>query len=139
MVGMIYAMLAVCLLVIIFALVIFVKRTRTNQSTAAQNYDVFEVSGNRLTVLAGIPVTYQIDEIKKITFSIMKAPRSMSTYNGIMRVVKANGKKSRPFMFNSSAYAKKMVLASSKQEIEQTTRYLMDELKRHHIACARIT
>lgn len=138
MVWLVYAMLAVILLVLIFAVAIFVKRIGTRTNTNAGTYDVFEISGNRLTVLAGIPVTYEIGEISKITFSARKAPRSMSVYNGILRVVKTNGKKSRPFLFNSSACTKKMVLASSKQDIEQTIQYLMEELKRHNIPCSRV-
>ena len=138
MAGLIYAMLAITLLAIIFAIVMFVKRTGSRGSINAGQYDVFEVSGNQLTVLAGIPVTYDIGEIDRITFSASKAPRSMSSYNGIMRIVKADGKKSRPFLFNSSALTKKMVLASSKREIEETIQYLMEDLKRHHIACSRV-
>ncbi|MDL2225041.1 hypothetical protein LJC20_02385 [Eubacteriales bacterium OttesenSCG-928-M02] len=83
-------------------------------------------------------MTYEIKEIENITFSASRAPRSSSIYNGIIRVVKADGKKSRPFMFNGSAYLKKSVLVSSKQEIEQTIEYLMDELQQHHIPCSRI-
>lgn len=135
MIWMIYAMFAVTLAVLLFAVVIFVKRIGTD--TNAERYDVFEISGNQLVVLTGIPVKYEIEEIAEVTFSAIKAPRSMSTYNGVMRVIKANGKKSRPFLFNSSAYTKRMVLSSSKQDIVLTIQYLMDEMRRYHIRCSR--
>lgn len=136
MAWVIYIMLGMIFLVMIVAISILIKGAggRTN----AARYDVFEVSGDQLTVLAGIPVTYDIAEIERITFSVMKAPKSMSSYNGIMKIVKTNSKKSRPFMFNSSAYTKKMVLSSSRQEIEQTIHFLMAELKRYHIPCSQV-
>lgn len=133
----IYAILGFSLLVIVMTIVLLERRKGALTNTGAQSYDVFAVSGNQLTVLAGIPVTYKLDEIKEVTFSTVKAPRSMSVYNGIMRIVKVDGKKSRPFMFNSSAYARKTVLASSRQEIEETIGYLMGELKQYHIRCSR--
>lgn len=138
MVWLIYGMLTVALLAIIFAIVVLVRRTGSRSNINGVRYDVFAVSGDRLTVLTGVPVTYDIAEINQITFSVSKTPRSMSSYNGIMRIVKTNGKKSRPFLFNSSAHTKKMVLVSSKQEIEQTIQYLMDDLRRHHISCSRV-
>lgn len=138
MIGIIYAMFGFMLLVIIFAIVVFAKQKRPHESLGAQSYDVFALSGNQLTILAGIPVTYEIDEIEQITFSVIRAVRSTNVHNGIMRVVKKNRKKSRPFMFNSSALTKKTVLISSKQQIEETITYLMDELRRHHIRCSRI-
>lgn len=133
-----YAMFGTLLLVIIFAVVFFVKQKKVFTNSGAQSYEVFAVSGGQLTVLAGIPVAYQIDEIMEVTFSSMKAVRSISVYNGIMRVVKKNGKKSRPFMFNSSVYLKKTVLVSSKQEIEKAIEYLMNELRQHHIPCSHV-
>lgn len=136
MVGLIYAMFAVTLLVIIFAIVVLAKQKGTRTNVNGERYDVFKISENQLTVLAGIPVTYEIDTIESITFSAMKARRS-SSYTGIMRIVKANGKKSRPFLFDSSACKKKFVLASSKQDIEEAIQYLMSELQRYNIRCSR--
>lgn len=134
----IYAMLGFFLFVIAMTMVLLAKRKGALASTGAQSYDVFAVSGNRLTVLAGIPATYELDEIREVTFSTVKAPRSMFVYNGIMRIVKVNGKKSRPFMFNSSVYARETVLASSRQDIEETIGYLMNELEQYQIHCLRI-
>lgn len=104
-------------------------------TTNAEKYDVFKISGNQFIVLTLNPVVYEIHEIERINFSAVKVPRSMSSYNGVLHVYKKNGQKSRPFLFDSSAYTKKMTLASSKQEIEQTIQYLMEELKQHHIYC----
>lgn len=137
MAWIIYVMFAVILLAVIFAIVVFAKVGKRKNANVGV-YDVFEISSTRLTVLAGIPVTYEIKEIENITFSASRAPRSTSIYNGIIRVIKTDGKKSRPFLFDSSAYRKKMVFVSSKQEIEQTIQYLMDELKQHHIPCSQI-
>lgn len=136
MVWIMYAMFAVIILTIILAIVVFVNVGKRKNTTAG-TFDVFEISGNQLTILAGIPVTYEINEIESITFTASRAPRSTSAYNGIIRVIKTDGKKSRPFLFDSSAYKKKMVLINSKQEIEQTIQYLMDDLKQHHIRCSR--
>lgn len=107
MVVLIYAMLEIALLAILFAMIVFVKQKGTLTPTSAASYDVFWVSGNQLTVLAGIPVTYELDEIQAITFSAMKAPKSMSTYNGIMRVVKTNGKKAVRFFLTAAPTPKK--------------------------------
>ena len=134
MVVIIYAMFAIILLVVIFAIVAFAKRKGVNATTDAERFDVFSISGNQLTVLAGIPVTYEIDEIEKVAFSVFIGKHS--AYSGVMRIVKANGKKSRPFLFDGSAYKKKVVLKSSKQDIELATQYLMDELGRYNICCS---
>jgi len=133
MVGLIYVMFAVSILAIIFAVFMLIKRK--NISTNVDKYDVFTVSGNQLTVLAGLPVTYEIDTIEKITFSVQRDRRG-STYVGIMRIIKANGKKSRPFFFDSSVCKKKFVLVNSRQDIEQAIEYLTIELKRYHIRCS---
>ena len=134
MVGMIYAMLAIALLAAIVAVVVFAKRKGGSAISGAEKYDVFSISGNQLTVLAGIPVTYPIDEIERIAFSVMVGKHS--AYSGVMRIVKTNGKKSRPFLFDGSAYKRELVLKSSKQDIQLATRYLMDALRRHNIPCS---
>lgn len=138
MAWMMVAMLGVVLLAAVLAIVMLAKRKNAHANTGAAMYEVFDISGGRLTVLAGLPVTYQLEEIARVTLAARKAPRSMSAYNGVLHVVKKNGKKSRPFLFDSSVYKKKMVLISSKQEIEEAIRYLMEELKRHHIPCSRV-
>lgn len=132
---MIYATLAITLLVIILAVVMLAKRKGIRAKTNAEKYDIFGIARNQLTVLAGIPVTYHLSEINSITFSAKK-DRGGISYIGIMRVVKTNGKKSRPFLFDSSVVKKKFVLSNSKQDIEQTIQYLMRELESHYIRCS---
>lgn len=137
---MIFVMFAAVLAVIALVVLILLrsKRTRERMHIEADKYDVFAFTGSQLIVLAGSPAAYEIDEIERVTFTAMKAPRSMSAYNGVLRIVKKNGKKSRPFLFYGSAYTKKATLSSSKQEIEQAMAYLMAQLREHRIPCARV-
>ena len=132
MIILIYAMFAITILVIIFAVVVFAKWK--NRPAGSESNEVFAVSGNKLTVFAGIHVTYDIDDIEKVIFSSLRG-RYGSSYSGIMRIVKKNGKKSRPFMFYGNA--KNFVLASSKQEIEKTTLELMEKLAFYNIRYSR--
>ena len=131
-VGIIYVMFAITLLVVVFSIVVLSKRKGGNAATDTD--DVFSISGNQLTVLAGIPAIYEIDEIERITFSIIVGRHS--AYSGVMRIVKTNGKKSRPFLFDGSAYKKKLTLKSTKQDINLATQYLMDELRQYNICCS---
>lgn len=133
----IIAMLCAAAVIVVLAVALVAKRKGMLSEMGAQNYDVFSVRGNQLTILAGVPATYEIDEILEITFSVALAPKSMSAYNGYLRVVKKNGKKGRPFMFNSSVIEKKTVLASSRQDINDTIAYLTEELKKYHIMGVR--
>ena len=131
---MIYAMFAIILALIIFAVVMLAKQK--DVPADAEKYDVFVVSGNQLTVLAGISVTYDIDAIEKITFSART--RRGRSYVGIMRIVKTNGRKSRPFLFDGSAYSKKTVWVNSKSDIENSILYLTDKLKSYGIRALRL-
>ena len=92
--------------------------------------EVFVVSENRLIVQAGFPVTYNIDDIEKITFSKMRG--RYGSYTGIMRIVKDNGRKSRPFMFYGTP-KNKFILSSSAEEIDKTILELVEKLKSYHI------
>ena len=129
---LIYGMLAIAILIIVSAAVALAK-WKSPPAGVGSN-EVFEVSGGQLTVFAGSHVTYNIDDIEKIVFSTLRG-RSGSSHAGIMRVVKKNGKKSRPFMFYGNA--NNVVLASSEQEIENKTRELMEKLKAYHIQVLR--
>ncbi len=95
-------------------------------------YDVFDISENKLTILAGIPVTYSLDTIEELTFSKMRG--RYGGYTGIIRVIKTNGHKSRPFLFDSSVYYKKFIFTSSEKDINLTILALMEELKEHRIS-----
>ena len=114
MIILIYGMFAITILVVVAAFVALAK-WKSPPAGAGSN-EVFEVSGNLLTVFAGSHVTYNIDDIQKIVFSTFRG-RHGSSHAGIMRVVKKNGKKSRPFMFYGNA--KNFALASTEQEIEK--------------------
>ena len=126
----IYVMFAVVFLAVIFAFVMLIKRK--NASVDAEPYQIFKVVENQLTVLAGMPVTYDINAVEHVTLSAVRGRRG-STYIGIMRVVKTNGRKSRPFIFDSSAYTKKMVWVNSKQDIEVAIIYLTDRFSAYGI------
>ena len=132
MIMLIYGMFAITILITVFAVVALLK-WKGPPAGAGPN-EVFEVSGNRLTVFAGSYVTYNIDDIEKIVFSTFRG-RYGSSHAGIMRVVKKNGKKSRPFMFYGNV--KNFALASSEQEIERTTLELMEKLKSYNIQYSR--
>jgi len=128
------AMFAIVFLAIIAFAVVLIRSMGRNEQLAGK-YAVFTVDGGQLIVLTGIPVTYDINAITKVTFSVMRGRRSTS-YMGVMRIVKTNGKKSRPFLFDSSAYTKKFAWTSSRQEIEKAIAYLMEELKAYNICCS---
>ena len=119
-------MFPVLLLVVVF-MVVLMRSMGRNQEFAGK-YEVFKVHEGQLIVLTGFPVTYDLNTIDKVTFSVRKARKSLS-YMGVMRIVKTNGKKSRPFAFDCSAYTKKFAWTSSRQEIEKTIEYLAEKLK----------
>lgn len=130
----IYALLI--LIVLIMVLLVFVMIMKTKKTSTTQIFEVFQIYDNKLTVLSGIPVTYNISDIQEVVFSSSKSMRG-SFYTGIMRIVKANGKKSRPFMFDSSAYKKRVVFYNSRQEIEEAIQFLMNDLKTYNIPCSK--
>ncbi|MCI7681237.1 MAG: hypothetical protein MSP55_03310 [Fusobacterium necrophorum] len=99
-------------------------------------YDVFHISENQLTILAGIPVTYSIDTIEELTFSKMRG--KYGGYTDIIRVIKTNGHKSRPFLFDGSAYYKKFMFLSSEKDIDLAIIALMKELKKYRIPCREL-
>ena len=116
-------------LLLVMVLLILLLKNR-NQSNP---YDVFEFAlDNKLVVCAGIPVTYNIADINNIKFSVM---HRRGGYIGVFRLEMLSGKKSRPFLFDYSAYTKAMVLRSTRQNIEQAAEYLMDELRTRDISC----
>ena len=125
MVIMIYIMFASMFLVVALLVVILINRK--NATLDAEPYAVFKVEGNQLTVLAGLPVIYDLGMVEQVTFSAVRGRRG-SSYTGILRVVKTNGRKSRPFIFDSSCYKKKTVWVNSKQDIEAAIIYLTDKL-----------
>jgi len=63
---LIYLMFAVIIVVVVFVVIVLAKWKGT--PTGTNQHEVFTVFENKLTVLTGIPVTYEINTIKKITF-----------------------------------------------------------------------
>lgn len=124
-------------ILLVFVFVIITMMKQKGAGISKSTFDVFQISGSSFTVFTGVPVTYDMSDIEKIIFSVQRGRRNTS-YTGIMRIVKANGKKSRPFLFDSSVYKKKLVLSSSKQEIEEAIKYLMSKLKAHSIPCLHL-
>ena len=102
---LIYLMFAVIIVVIVLA-----KWKGT--PTGTNQHEVFTVFENKLTVLTGIPVTYEINTIKKITFSTLRD--RYGSYTGIMRIVKKDGKKSRSFIFYSTVNNKRGLVPQRK-------------------------
>lgn len=133
---MIYMMIAMISLIIVISIVLIVRMLNRN-SKFDEGHNVFKISNDKLTVLAGIPVTYYLTEIHCITFSTVKSARS-SNYQGVMRVIKTSGKKSRPFLFTGNVYTKKHAIFSTKDDIEESIQYLMKELSDHYIASRRV-
>ena len=127
---LVYCIFAITVFVIVFAAIALAKW----KGSPAGTNEVFEVSDGRMTVFAGSHVTYNLDDIEKVAFSIFRGRRGAS-YMGVMRVVKKNGKKSRPFMFSGDS--KNIVLASSKPEIETKTLELMEKLRSYNIRVSR--
>ena len=125
---MMYSMFVLTFLVFAFAIVLLVKMS--NRPGGMWSQEVFVVSENKLIVQSGIPVTYNIGDIEKVTFSKMRG--RYGSYTGIMRIVKNNGRKSRPFMFYGTPKSK-FVLASSREDIDKTTQGLVEKLRMHHI------
>ena len=101
-------------------------------------YGVFRIENERITILSGFPAAYSLDDIEEIVFSLKAAgSRPESGYYGSFRVVKKNGRVSRAYQFDSSSYYGRFTLTSSKEGIENTIRYLMEELSRYSISSRR--
>lgn len=95
-------------------------------------YDVLAFSDGQLTILAGIPVSYPLPDIEMVTFSTIRGIQG--NYTGVLPS-KRNGHKSRPFLFDGSAYAKHFVFYTTKKGIMRAIEALMEELRRHGVQC----
>lgn len=115
---------------IILGTIIFIKFW----SRGERKYDVFMIENDELTVLSGIPVRYRLDDIEMVIFS--KVGR-MGSYTGRMKIMKKGGMFGRTFMFDASAYRKKIVFDSRYEEIELITEDLMKQLRNHGIKCKK--
>ena len=126
----IYLLIPAFILIIVL-MVLLIKNM--SQNGGDRLYKVFEfLPENKLMVCAGVPVTYDISDIDYISFSKF---RQRGNYSGIFRIVKLDGKKSRPFTFDYSFYTKKTVWKSTEPQIQQVTELLMRELHARNISC----
>ena len=128
--GMVTLLMIVAVVVIILGTIIFIKVW----SRGEREYDVFMIENNELTVLSGIPVRYRLDDIEMVIFA--KVGR-MGSYTGRMKIMKKGGMFKRTFMFDASAYRKKIVFGSTYEEIELITEDLMKQLRNHGIKCKK--
>jgi len=130
---MIALILMISLLVMLVFIIILVTKKFKGGS---QTYNVFEflLDEGKLKVCTGIPVIYNISDIQIITFSMMK---NKGNHMGIFKITLVNGKKSRPFMFDYSVCTKKISWINTKENIDEATTYLMNELREKMIQCEK--
>ncbi|MDD7511607.1 MAG: hypothetical protein PUK21_04390 [Peptostreptococcaceae bacterium] len=123
-------MLIIASVLMVVSIVILIIRSFRGKG----KYDVFVIEGNELTVMLAIPIRYIIDDIEMVVFS---KKQSLFTCTGVMKIVKKNGMISRGFLFDATAYHKKIVLDSTESEIDLVTKDLMGQLRKHGIECKR--
>jgi len=112
---------------------LFILILKMYKNDPGKRYTVFEfMPDHKLIVWTGVPVTYDISDIDYVSFSMFS---QRGNYSGVFRIVKLGGKKSRPFMFDYSAYTKKTVWKSTEQNIQQVTAQLVSELRSKNISC----
>lgn len=128
--GMVILLMIVAVVAIILGTIIFIKFW----SRGERKYDVFMIENDVLTVLSGIPARYRLDDIEMVIFS--KVGRR-GNYTGRMKIMKKGGMFGRTFMFDASAYHKKIVFDSRYEEIELITEDLMKQLRNHGIKCKK--
>ena len=124
-------MIVPSIILLIVATVIFVKVL----GQGSKRYDIFEIEGNEMVVLAGIPVRYRINDIETVTFSNVLG--RYGSFVGIMKIKKKDGIFGRSFRFDASAYHKKFVLSSTQEEIDLATENLMEQLRSYGVDCKK--
>lgn len=125
-------MIVPSIILLIVATVIFVKVL----GQGSKRYDIFEIEGNEMVVLTGIPVIYRINDIETVTFSNVLG--RYGSFVGIMKIKKKDAMFGRRFLFDASTYHKKFVLTSTREEIDLATDILIEKLKGHGIAYKKI-
>ena len=75
-------MIVPSIILLIVATVIFVKVL----GQGSKRYDIFEIEGNEMVVLAGIPVRCRINDIETVTFSNVLG--RYGSFVGIMKIKK---------------------------------------------------
>lgn len=72
---------------------------------------------------------FQITEIEKVVFRVVKAARSQGGYHGLYQIIRKNGKSTRHFMFSS----KISIFPESENQIKMYITELQDKLKKKNI------
>lgn len=121
--------------VAVLFLVILTRAMQKSRPASVGQYEVYTVSDGRLTIFAGLPVTYDIDDIEDVTFS-------WNWYRSRLRIVMKirfnNGKGSRRYyIFRNSINGEMFGRGYSAEGREETVQHLMDGLEQHGIACVR--
>jgi len=130
---MVYVLIGIVVLITLLAIILIAGMSKKAKQSGGNPFVVFEFLPNgQLMVCTGFPVTYEISSIRNIDFSLFANRRN---YSGTFRIIFRDGKKSRPFIFDYSVIVRKNVWFNTRQNIEQATEYLMNELKARNIYC----
>lgn len=114
------------LVVLVACLFFLIKRGRQGQGF----YDILYISDGKLTILAGIPISYPLEDISRVEFSTFATTKSgFTNFMGQLRIIKKDGRISRPYWFDSSVLYQKFVTKSTKEEMEETIHMLMAKLE----------
>ncbi|MCK4023133.1 hypothetical protein [Streptococcus suis] len=102
-------------------------------------YDIFSISEGRLTIQAAVPINYPLEVIERVEFSRFATTKSgFTNFAGQLRIIKKNGRTSRPYYFDSSVLYQKFVAKSRKEEMDETIELLTAKLERHGIPARKV-
>ncbi len=118
------ALLAACAL-----LIALMRRLGQDQG---QLLDPFVIEDDWFTVntLANRPA-YRLMDIDSVRFCLI---HRRGGYLGTFQVVQKDGPKSRNFLFDGSAYTRRMQLSSSRDDVRRAIEKMQAELRAHGIA-----
>ena len=121
-----------CVALVMLGLVLFSLIKKWRQGTGF--YDIFSISDGKLTIQAAVPISYPLEDIERVEFSKFATTKSgFTNFAGQLRIIKKNGRPSRPYYFDSSVLYQKFVAKSTKEEMEETIQLLTAKLERHGI------
>ena len=105
-----------------------------NRGQGTGFYDIFSISDGKLTIQAAVPISYPLEDIERVEFSSFATTKSgFTNFVGQLRIIKKNGRTSRPYYFDSSVLYQKFVAKSTKEEMEETIQLLTAKLEHHGI------
>ena len=115
-------------------LVVYLFFLIKNRGQGTGFYDVCLISDGKLTIQAAVPISYPLEDIERVEFSSFATTKSgFTNFVGQIRIIKKNGRTSRPYYFDSSVLYQKFVAKSTKEEMEETIQLLTAKLERHGI------